>query len=119
VAWAGFVVLSAYFTGHLAIVPGFLFGFGASVVYFALMFSRVKKCADMPTERAIAYMRFGWVIRLVFVLAVLSIALKIPGIEFLAAVAGLLSLKIVIVAEAFIIVTQGLSSRVKNNVRKE
>lgn len=58
-------------------------------------------------------MRYGWIIRLSFVVAVLIISLKIPGIDFLAAAAGLFSLQIVIAMQAISIVIVGFISKYK------
>jgi len=111
--WAAFVVISAYLTGNAPIIRGFLFGFAANVIYYILMFRRIPKIIDLPPDKAITYMRFGWIIRLIFILAMLTMALKIPGIEFLAAVCGLFSLKAVLFIQAAVMVILGVMAKIK------
>lgn len=112
-AWGTVVVLSACLAGNIFLIPGFLFGFAANVLYYILLCLRVKKSADMPPQQAIIYMRYGWIIRLGFILAVLVIGVKLPGIEFWAVALGLFSLKIVLIMQAVVIVTKGLITRLQ------
>jgi hypothetical protein len=98
----------AFISGHGTWIWGFLFGSMASVIYFFLMCYRIKNSADLPPEKAVAYMRSGWGIRLVFVSLVVIFALKTPQIDFLAAVVGLLSLHIVIILHGITIVIRSL-----------
>ena len=111
--WGIFVIFSALISGKGFLLPGFLLGFSASVLYYVMMCRRVKKSADLPASRAVNYMRFGWLLRLAFVLAALVIAFKIPGLDFRAAVIGLFSLQIVIFFEAASIVAAGFWERCK------
>lgn len=101
-------VLSGAFclSGHLAAIPGLLLGGVASVVYFLLMGYRVRRSAAMTPEKAVAYMRMGWLVRLSFVVLILVLSLKIPQINFAAAVLGLFLLQIVAILNAVLIVAR-------------
>lgn len=94
--WAGLVTAGLIFGGHGDKVPGYLVGVTVSLTYCLLICYRVKKSAALPPKEAVAYMRMGWLIRLSFIVLILVWSLKVPAINFLAAVAGLLSLQIVI-----------------------
>lgn len=108
VLWAVFLVGGAWTGGKTELVPGLLLGITASILYFLLMCHRVNKSADMPPAKAVSYMRAGWLIRLSFVVAVLIVSIKIPSVNFMAAVVGLFSLQIVLYANAVIIVVKGV-----------
>jgi len=73
-----------------------LVGVAASVVYLLLICYRVRRAAALPVREAVAYMRTGWFIRLAFIVLVLAAVLKMPAIDFVFAVVGLLSLQIAI-----------------------
>ncbi len=83
-------------TGHGEKIPGLLVGVAASVVYLLLICYRVRRAAALPVREAVAYMRTGWFIRLAFIVLVLAAVLKMPAIDFVFAVVGLLSLQIAI-----------------------
>lgn len=108
IAWGVFITLSAFVSGRLSIVPGLLTGWTASVIYFLLMCRRVKKSSELPPDEALASMRAGWLMRYGFMISVLVLAVKIPGIDFWAAVVGLFSLHIVLMLHAVCIVVSGL-----------
>jgi len=99
-----FICGSAYFTGFGSRIPGLMMGIFSSIVYFLLLWYRVLKSAEMPVQKAIFYMRMGWLIRLAFILIMLFLCLKIPILDFGSAVVGLFTLQIVMVFNAFIFV---------------
>ncbi|BBB91523.1 MAG TPA: ATP synthase subunit I [Methylomusa anaerophila] len=111
-AWGLVTLLGAYLTERQRLVPGFLLGFAASIIYYTLMCFRIKRSVDLPPERAIGYMRSGWLIRLSFIVMILIISLRIPGVDFWSAVVGMFSLQIVFLLNAAIIVAAGLISRI-------
>jgi hypothetical protein len=71
-------------------------GAATSVIYLLLICYRVRRAAALQTREAVAYMRTGWFIRLAFVVMVFAAALKVPAVDFVFAVIGLLSLQIAI-----------------------
>ncbi|WP_312523821.1 ATP synthase subunit I [Anaerospora sp.] len=118
-AWIVLFVVGLYGTGNESWILGFIVGAGASIVYFMLMSYRIFKSSELVPAKAVSYMRAGWLIRLIFVVLVLILSLKIPGIHFLAAVVGLFSLQFIIVLEAALFVSRHYTSKRANSVRKE
>lgn len=106
--WAVFLVVGAWTGGKADLIPGLILGITASILYFLLMCHRVNKSSGMSPAKAVSYMRAGWLIRLSFVVAVLIVSIKIPSVNFMAAVVGLFSLQIVLYANAVIIVVKGV-----------
>lgn len=96
----------AWLTGRAAAIPGLLLGGAASAVYFLLMGYRVRRSAALPPERAVTYMRTGWLVRLSFVVLILILSLKVPQIDFVAAVVGLFSLQAVVIFDAIFTVAR-------------
>ncbi|WP_312420416.1 ATP synthase subunit I [Anaerospora hongkongensis] len=117
--WIVLVAAVLYGTDHQNWILGFIVGAGASIVYFILMSYRILKSLEVMPSKAVSYMRAGWLIRLIFVILVLILALKIPGIHFLAAIVGLFSLQFIIVLEAALFVSRHYTSKGANSVRKE
>lgn len=107
-AWGLFVTFSALLSGKISMIPGLLTGWTSSLLYFLLMCRRVKKSAELPPEKALASMRTGWLFRYGFIISILVLAVKVPGIDFWAAVVGLFSLHIVLILNAVWIVVAGL-----------
>lgn len=107
-AWGLFVGISAFVSGKTFLIPGLATGWTSSVVYFLLMCHRVKKSAALPPEKAVAAMRTGWLLRYGFMIAMLVLSIRVPGIDFWAAVAGLFSLHIVLFLHAVSIVVAGV-----------
>ena len=106
--WAAFVIVSAWTGGKTDLILGLILGITGSILYFLLMCYRVRKSADMAPEKAVTYMRVGWLIRLSFIVAILIVSLKVPSVNFLAAVVGLFSLQIILYGKAVITVVQGV-----------
>ncbi|MDR3562526.1 MAG: ATP synthase subunit I [Negativicutes bacterium] len=98
-------------TSHTASIPGLALGTAGSVCYYLLMCYRIKQSAGLPPARAIAYMRIGWLVRLSFVVLILILSLKMPQIDFLAAVMGLFSFQVVIILNAAFVVARSLFSK--------
>lgn len=103
-----FMTLSALAADQTLVIPGLLIGWTSSVIYFLLMCRRVKQSAELPPGQALASMRAGWLIRLGFIIAILVLSVRVPGIDFWAAVVGLFSLHIVLLINAVYIVVCGL-----------
>ena len=107
-AWVSFLIVGCLTGGRAEFVPGLILGSSGSIIYFLLLSYRIKNSATMTPEQAVGYMRSGWLIRLVFVTAILIVSLKIPAIDFLAAVVGLFSLQFILYAQAVLTVLKGL-----------
>ncbi len=104
--WGIGICAAAYITGHAGRIPGLIIGVFTSVIYFLLMCYRVNNCADMPVNRALLYMKVGWLIRLSFIVIMLLLSVKIPGIDFWSAVFGLFTLQIILFLQAVVLVTK-------------
>ena len=114
VAWGIFASANLIVGGHAELLPGFLLGWFASLIYFLLMTSRIKKSLTVPPQKAVAFMRMGWYIRLSFVLMVLIISVKVPQISFWAAVVGLFSYQCVLILTAVLFVLKGAVTKNSN-----
>ena len=104
--WGIFICTAAYLTGQSERLAGLAIGIFTSIVYFLLMCYRINKSADMPVHRALLYMRVGWLIRLLFIVMMLLLSVKMPGIDFWSAIFGLFTLQIIMFLEAAVIVTK-------------
>lgn len=97
-------------TGHGGKVLGLLVGAFTSVVYLLLICYRVRRAAALPAREAVAYMRTGWFLRLTFIVLMLTATLKVPVIDFVFAVIGLLSLQLAIFLNGlFLVVKRSIS----------
>ncbi len=103
-AWTAVIAAGLYFAGHGDKIAGFLAGAAISAVYGLLVCYRVRRSASLPPQKAVAYMRTGWLIRLAFIVLALAWSLKVPSFHFGAVVAGLLSLQIIIFLNGFYLV---------------
>lgn len=106
VVWGIFICAAAYTVGQSGKIAGLVMGILTSVVYFLLMCFRVNKSADMPVHKALLYMKVGWLIRLSFIVIMLLLSVKIPGIDFWSAVFGLFTLQIIMFLQAVVIVAK-------------
>lgn len=104
--WGICICLAAYLAGHPEKIPGLVIGIFTSIIYFLLMCYRVNKSADMPVNRALLYMKVGWLIRLSFIVIMLLLSVKIPGIDFWSAVFGLFTLQIILFLQAVMLVAK-------------
>ncbi|MEG6585120.1 ATP synthase subunit I [Dendrosporobacter sp. 1207_IL3150] len=98
--WSGLLCLFAYIAGFNLIIPGLISGTIASLAYFALAAYRIRRSADLPIDKAVRYMRIGWVIRFGFIVSILLMAVRVSQTNFWATIAGLMSFHIVIIANA-------------------
>lgn len=104
--WGILVLIAAYNSGNSEKMTGLAMGIFASVIYFLLMCYRVKKSIDMPVGRALLYTKIGWLIRLAFIVMMLLLAAKLPGIDFWAAVFGLFTLQMILFLQAVALVAK-------------
>ncbi len=92
--------------GHGEKVSGLIVGAVTSATYFLLICYRVRRAVAMPPREAVAYMRTGWFVRLAFIVVMLAVALKVPAIDFIFAVIGLLSFQIAILLDGLYLVVR-------------
>ena len=104
--WGICTCVAAYIAGLSGKIPGLAIGIFTSMIYFLLMCYRVNKSADMPVNRALLYMKVGWLMRLSFIVIMLLLSVKIPGIDFWSAVFGLFTLQIILFLQAVVLVTK-------------
>lgn len=94
---------AAYTAGYAKTAWGLLVGLLTGGLYFLLMSYRIYKSAKLPKNKAIAYMRTGWWVRLSFIVLALVFSVHFAQINFWGVVAGLLSLHVVIVINALVV----------------
>ena len=111
VFWGVLVSVGAYLSGFIFVLPSLLMGIATSIIYFLLMCYRVKKSVVMPPHEAVAYMRVGWLVRLVLVILMLILSTRISNMNLWAAVVGLFSLHIVLFFNAVVLVIQEFATR--------
>lgn len=100
--------IGAGLAGRAAAVAGLLLGAAGSAAYFLLMSYRVRRAAEMPPAKAVAYTRAGWLLRLSFIVLILILALNIRQVSFPAALLGLFSLQIVLIGNAVATVARAM-----------
>jgi hypothetical protein len=106
IIWGICICTAAYIAGQSEKILGLFMGFFTSMTYFLLMCYRINKSAEMPVNKALLYMKVGWLMRLGFIVAMLLLSLKIPAIDFWSAVFGLFTLQIILFLQAILIVTK-------------
>lgn len=105
-ALIAFISAALLVAGRGEKILGLLVGAGTSAVYLLLVCYRVRRAAVLPTREAVAFMRTGWFIRLAFIVMMLTAALRVPVIDFVFAVVGLLSLQIAIFLNGLFLVVK-------------
>lgn len=60
---------------------GLAVGAVVGIINAFLTYNRMKRIADMPIEKAIAFMRMGFFMRLLLIMAVLYLSLKVEGLD--------------------------------------
>lgn len=80
-------------------IIGWCIGSGLNVLYFLMLSSRSARAIHLPPEQAASFIRSGAIFRLVMICLMCIIILQFPSIHFGAAVAGIFSYRIIIVAD--------------------
>lgn len=80
-------------------IIGWCIGSGLNVLYFLMLSSRSARAIHLPPEQAASFIRRGAIFRLVMICLMCIIILQFPSIHFGAAVAGIFSYRIIIVAD--------------------
>ncbi|MCH4166694.1 MAG: ATP synthase subunit I [Megasphaera sp.] len=86
-------------TGGWRYITGWCTGCAVNLVYFAMLSSRSLRALHLPLEQAVAFIRSGVVLRFLLICLVLILILQFPFIHFGAAVAGILSYRVLIIAD--------------------
>ncbi|MCH4179008.1 MAG: ATP synthase subunit I [Megasphaera sp.] len=100
-----FIGLTCIVTSLLALgggweyMTGWLAGCGVNLVYFAMLTSRCSRALHLPPERIVSFIRGGAGMRILLICLVLILISHYPSIHFWAAVAGILSYRIIIIAD--------------------
>ncbi|MEN6412128.1 MAG: ATP synthase subunit I [Veillonellales bacterium] len=115
VLWGIGLGSGAYAAGYSSWLSGLALGTITSIVYFLFMSCRVRKSVELPPHKAVSYMRVGWAIRLIFILLMLVLSVQIPSVHFWAAVAGMLSLQVVLLLNGGILILKSLLGAVKKH----
>lgn len=93
------VTLILFLCGYSRFIGGWLVGSGLNLVYFLMLSSRSARAVAMPPAQAVAFIRAGALLRLMTIVLALIVITQIPAIHFGAAVAGVLSFKVLIFLE--------------------
>lgn len=111
---AGVFCAAVVLAGREDMISGLFLGTTSSVIYFLMVYYRIKKSASQPPNKAVAYMRSGWLMRLAFIVLILILSTQIKQISFPAVVIGLFTHQFVIILNAFyIVVTEGLFKKLR------
>lgn len=102
VAFSLIIAVILVVLGYTGYVWGWLVGSSLNVIYFLMLFSRTVRAMDLPPAKAVAFIQMGAILRLFTIILVLIIILQFPIIHFGAAVAGILSFKVVIYLDTLI-----------------
>lgn len=102
VAFSLIIAVILVVLGYTGYVWGWLVGSSLNVIYFLMLFSRTVRAMNLPPAKAVAFIQMGAVLRLFTIILVLIIILQFPIIHFGAAVAGILSFKVVIYLDTLI-----------------
>lgn len=93
---AVFITVCLLLTGEFTYITGWLAGCGINLVYFGMMTSRGLRALKLPPARAVYFIRGGAVLRLLMISLSLIVITQLPFIHFGAAVAGILSYRVLI-----------------------
>ena len=96
----------ALISGKKDALPGFFLGAAVSFIYLAQVGFRVRRSGDLPADKAVSYMRTGWIMRLGLIVAMGIVSLKVKQIDFTAAVIGMFTFQIVIMLNAAVTVAK-------------
>jgi len=92
----------AVLLGYSSKLPSILLGIATGIVYFILLYQQVNKGGRMEPERAIQYMKGGWLQRFCLVLSVVIIAIKLNW-EVLPLLAGFYTYRVVLYIDTIVL----------------
>lgn len=88
------VVGIVFSNGRKEYTLGLLIGVGVAIILFFHMTRTLDKALDLPPEQATKYVKRQAFLRLFFMLVALLLVIILPDVNFIAAVLGMLGLKI-------------------------
>lgn len=78
---------------------GLLLGIIVGIVYTYLLFNRLIRTTHMPANKAVAFMRVGYVMRLILVMAVMYLTISTPLLDIYGVAFGLFIAPIISVVD--------------------
>ncbi len=92
-------VFLLFFFPHYTL--GWLAGNGINLIYFWMLAKRVHTVKDLEPERGVRMIQASSLLRFIAIVLFLIVVLQIPAIHFGATVAGILSMKLLVVGSVF------------------
>ena len=89
-----------YFAGASSWLAGFALGCASGAVHYILLAMRLKRVTEMSAEKAMMFMRVGFIMRFAFVALVLVFAAQVSRVFFAACAVGVIGLYAVQMARA-------------------
>jgi hypothetical protein len=97
---AFFVTACLVLVGKGQYVSGWLIGCGLNLLYFIMLCSRSVKALKLDPAKAAAVIRGGSALRILMIVLMFIVILQFPAINYWAALAGILTYRILIYAQA-------------------
>ena len=99
------ICIGAYILGRGSALSGLALGFTTGLIYFLFLYYQIEKIAGLPKEKAIGYMRWGWIIRFAVLISML-ILIGSSKINISAAIIGFFSFPVALFIMALALVVQ-------------
>ena len=90
------------FAGLSSWPAGFALGCASGAVHYILLAMRLSRAAEMSAEKAMMFMRVGFILRFAFVVLVLVFASQVSRIFFASCAVGVIGLYAVQTSRAFL-----------------
>ena len=91
-----------YLVGLSSWLAGFALGCASGAVHYILLAMRLSRAAEMSAEKALMFMRVGFIMRFAFVALVLVFAAQVSRIFFASCAVGVIGLYAVQTTRAFL-----------------
>lgn len=91
-----------YLVGLSSWLAGFALGCASGAVHYILLAMRLSRAAEMSAEKAMMFMRVGFIMRFAFVALVLVFAAQVSRIFFASCAVGVIGLYAVQTTRAFL-----------------
>lgn len=91
-----------YLVGLSSWLAGFALGCASGAVHYILLAMRLSRAAEMSAEKAMMFMRVGFIMRFAFVALVLVFAVQVSRIFFASCAVGVIGLYAVQTTRAFL-----------------
>ena len=100
-----------YLVGLSSWLAGFALGCASGAVHYILLAMRLSRAAEMSAEKAMMFMRVGFIMRFAFVALVLVFAAQVSRIFFASCAVGVIGLYAVQTTRAFLGGVRSLGKR--------